>query len=120
LLILFHQLIHKPVLDRTPSMTETLISTLILLQAGVTNPLEYPLCVDNICGRTFALRIKWQPTWGTCSVQSLKEDEAIIKRVKDLFPKDEVFHHCIFQHPSSSVQCVCPNRPLFCRQLPTC
>jgi hypothetical protein len=63
-----------------------------IFQAGVNNPLEYPLCVDTICGRTFALRIKWQPTWGTCSVQSLKEDDTIIKKTKELFPIDEVFH----------------------------
>jgi hypothetical protein len=72
-------------------MTSNIILSSFIFQAGVTNPLEYPLCVDNICGRTFALRIKWQPTWGTCSVQSLKEDDTIIKKTIDQFPKDEVF-----------------------------
>ncbi|KAK2394376.1 replication protein A 70 kDa DNA-binding subunit B [Trifolium repens] len=76
---------------------------LIMIEAGVTNPLEYPLCVDNICGRTFALRVKWQPTWGTCSVQSLKEDEAIINKIKDLFPKDEATSKMMLASPSTAV-----------------
>ncbi|KAK2419876.1 replication protein A 70 kDa DNA-binding subunit B [Trifolium repens] len=56
---------------------------------GVTNPLEYPLCVDKICGRNFAIRTKWQPVWDSCSVQALKEDDAIINKIKELFPNDE-------------------------------
>ncbi|WJX29887.1 hypothetical protein P8452_18484 [Trifolium repens] len=75
---------------------------LIMIEAGVTNPLEYPLCVDNICGRTFALRIKWQPTWGTCSVQSLKEDDTIIKKTIDQFPKDEATSKIILASPSTA------------------
>jgi hypothetical protein len=61
-----------------------------LFQLGVTNPLEYPLCVDKICGRNFAIRTKWQPVWDSCSVQALKEDDAIINKIKELFPNDEV------------------------------
>jgi hypothetical protein len=40
--------------------------------------------------------MKQQPTWGTCPVQSLKEDETIIKKIKDLFPRDEVFRPGLF------------------------
>ncbi|WJX28421.1 hypothetical protein P8452_17141 [Trifolium repens] len=75
---------------------------LIMIEAGVNNPLEYPLCVDTICGRTFALRIKWQPTWGTCSVQSLKEDDTIIKKTKELFPIDEPTSKMICATPSAA------------------
>ncbi|MCI43762.1 hypothetical protein A2U01_0065000, partial [Trifolium medium] len=35
------------------------------------------------------LRAKWQPLWESCSVQGLKEDEAIINKIIELFPKDE-------------------------------
>ncbi|GAU30733.1 hypothetical protein TSUD_145300 [Trifolium subterraneum] len=62
---------------------------LIMAEAGVTNPLEHPLCLDTICGRTFAFRAKWQPLWDTCSVQALKEDDAIVKQIIELFPKNE-------------------------------
>ncbi|KAK2403228.1 hypothetical protein P8452_09298 [Trifolium repens] len=60
-----------------------------LAEDGVTNPLEHPVCFDKICGRTFAFRAKWQPTWDTCSIQALKEDDAIIKKITDLFPNNE-------------------------------
>ncbi|GAU37752.1 hypothetical protein TSUD_102680 [Trifolium subterraneum] len=62
---------------------------LIMAVAGVTNPLEHPLCLDTICGRTFAFRAKWQPLWDTCSVQALKEDDVIVKNLIELFPKNE-------------------------------
>jgi hypothetical protein len=54
------------------------------------------VCFDKICGRTFAFRAKWQPTWDTCSIQALKEDDAIIKKITDLFPNNEVFYSIYF------------------------
>ncbi|WJX53683.1 hypothetical protein P8452_39652 [Trifolium repens] len=61
----------------------------IMVEAGVTNPLEQPLCLDNICGRAFAFRAKWQPLWETLSVQAVKEDAAFINKITDLFPINE-------------------------------
>ncbi|WJX20972.1 hypothetical protein P8452_10451 [Trifolium repens] len=57
---------------------------------GVTNPLAYPMQLDNIGGRNLAVRIKWQRDWPkTCSVQAMKEDDAVIKDILSQFPKDE-------------------------------
>ncbi|KAK2417374.1 replication protein A 70 kDa DNA-binding subunit B [Trifolium repens] len=61
----------------------------VMVEAGVTNPCAYPVSFDSLCGRTFAIRTKWQPQWDSCSVQGLKEDDAIIQKIKDLFPNNE-------------------------------
>ncbi|KAK2404179.1 hypothetical protein QL285_053544 [Trifolium repens] len=62
-----------------------------MLQEGVTNPLEYPYCFDKLRGRTLACRIKTQRgAWDNCSVQGVKEDDTLIAKIKELFPKDEV------------------------------
>jgi hypothetical protein len=46
--------------------------------------------LDNIGGRNLAVRIKWQRDWPkTCSVQAMKEDDAVIKDILSQFPKDE-------------------------------
>jgi hypothetical protein len=65
----------------------------------VTNPLEQPVCLDNICGRSFAFRANWQPLWDTLSVPALKEDTAFINKIIDLFPINEViFSFCYFHN----------------------
>ncbi|WJX76061.1 hypothetical protein P8452_59523 [Trifolium repens] len=61
----------------------------VMVQAGVTNPCAYPVTLDSLCGRSFAIRTKWQPAWDSCSVQGVKEDDAIIQKIKDMFPNNE-------------------------------
>jgi hypothetical protein len=59
----------------------------------VTNPLECPYCLDNLRGRTLVCRIKTQRgAWDNCSVQGVKEDDTLIAKIKEQFPKDQVFY----------------------------
>ncbi|KAK2448277.1 hypothetical protein QL285_007560 [Trifolium repens] len=62
-----------------------------MVQEGVTNPLEYPYCMDKLRGRTLACRIKTQRgAWDNCSVQGVKEDDTLIAKIKEQFPVDQV------------------------------
>ncbi|MCI06600.1 replication factor-A carboxy-terminal domain protein [Trifolium medium] len=45
--------------------------------------------LDDIGGRNLAVRLKWQPFWKSCSVQAVKEDDAVIQDILSQFPKDE-------------------------------
>lgn len=62
----------------------------MMSQAGVTNPLEYPILLDQLEKRVVVCKVKWQPTWDNCSVQAVKEDDGVIEKIKNLFPKDHV------------------------------
>ncbi|GAU49502.1 hypothetical protein TSUD_287320 [Trifolium subterraneum] len=55
---------------------------------GDTLPLRCPDSRETnaINLRTFAFRAKWQRSWDTFSVQALKEDGAIVKKIIELFP----------------------------------
>lgn len=61
----------------------------VMTEAGVTNPLEYPVHLDQLENREFVCKVKWQPTWDSCSVQAIKEDEGLVEKIKALFPKTE-------------------------------
>ncbi|WJX79778.1 hypothetical protein P8452_62863 [Trifolium repens] len=60
-----------------------------MVEAGVTNPLEYPLDVDNCTRRKLACRIKLQPNFNNYSVQAVKVDEEVIKKIEAQFPINE-------------------------------
>lgn len=60
----------------------------VVTEAGVTNPLEYPILLDQLEHRNVC-KVKWQPTWDSCSVQAIKEDEGLVEKIKALFPKTE-------------------------------
>jgi hypothetical protein len=56
----------------------------------VRNPLEYPLVLDKIGGRTLACKVKLQQNWGNYSVSQARGDDVIIEKIRDQFPKNEV------------------------------
>jgi hypothetical protein len=56
----------------------------------VRDPLEYPLTLDKIGGRTLACKIKLQQNWGNYSVTQAKGDDVIIEKIRQQFPKNEV------------------------------
>lgn len=56
------------------------------IQAGVTNRLEFPMIMDDLAGKTFVFKVKWQPRWKSCSVVCFKEGTAFINQVRAKFP----------------------------------
>ncbi|XP_058727010.1 uncharacterized protein LOC131598426 [Vicia villosa] len=50
-----------------------------LIEAGVTDPLDFPVALDALVGKTMVFKVKWQPDWENGSVMSILEDD-IVKR----------------------------------------
>ncbi|XP_058778663.1 uncharacterized protein LOC131652733 [Vicia villosa] len=50
-----------------------------LIEAGITDPLEFPAALDTLVGMTMVFKVKWQPDWDNGSVMSILEDD-IVKR----------------------------------------
>ncbi|PNY01098.1 hypothetical protein L195_g024386 [Trifolium pratense] len=61
----------------------------MMVEGGITNPLVYPVQLDNFMKKTLACKIKLQLPWGNYSVQGAKADQTIIQKVLDHFPKNE-------------------------------
>lgn len=57
-----------------------------MIEAGITNRLEYPMLMDNIGPKTLAFKIKWQPKWKTISVVSYREGDVLAQLVRSKFP----------------------------------
>ncbi|KAL5078332.1 hypothetical protein RYX36_017316, partial [Vicia faba] len=36
--------------------------------AGIDDPLEFPLALDQLLSLEMAFKVKWQPQWNNCSV----------------------------------------------------
>ncbi|KAK2358301.1 hypothetical protein QL285_095496 [Trifolium repens] len=53
-----------------------------MLADGVTDRLEYPLLLDEMMGRTFAFRVRWQKEWNQCSVLECKDSNVLVKRLQ--------------------------------------
>ncbi|KAK2370884.1 hypothetical protein QL285_083889 [Trifolium repens] len=53
-----------------------------MLEDGVTDPLEYPENFDEMMGRTFAFRVKWQKDWKACSVLECKDSKVLVSRIQ--------------------------------------
>ncbi|WJX39532.1 hypothetical protein P8452_27064 [Trifolium repens] len=60
-----------------------------MVEIEVRNPLEYPLVLDKIGGRTLACKVKLQQNWGNYSVSQARGDDVIIEKIRDQFPKNE-------------------------------
>lgn len=58
-----------------------------MIQAGITNRLEYPLMMDGLAGKNFVAKVKWQPRWKTFSVVCLKVEPELFAKVITKFPK---------------------------------
>lgn len=51
-------------------------------QAGIIDPLEFPLAPDSMLGLKFAFKVKWQPCWGSSSVVQLLRYKELIKHLE--------------------------------------
>ncbi|RHN78616.1 putative non-specific serine/threonine protein kinase [Medicago truncatula] len=58
-----------------------------MIQAGITNRLEYPMLMDSIGGKTMAFKIKWQPKCKTISVVCYRQGDVLAKLVSSKFPE---------------------------------
>ncbi|KAI5409620.1 hypothetical protein KIW84_055161 [Lathyrus oleraceus] len=53
-----------------------------MIHPGIDDPLEFPLALDDMLDLEFALKVKWQPRWDSCSVVMILRDELFIKQLK--------------------------------------
>ncbi|XP_058727793.1 uncharacterized protein LOC131599472 [Vicia villosa] len=44
-----------------------------MLEAGITDPLEFPLVLDDLVGLDMAFKVKWQPSWDNATVVSISD-----------------------------------------------
>ncbi|RHN53216.1 putative nucleic acid-binding protein [Medicago truncatula] len=61
-----------------------------MIQAGITNRLEYPMLLDGIGEKTYVFKVKWQPKWKTTSVVCYRDADALVNLVKAKFPNAKV------------------------------
>ncbi|WJX40939.1 hypothetical protein P8452_28362 [Trifolium repens] len=55
---------------------------LTIFQDGFDDPLDYPRELDEMMGRTFAFRIKWQQEWRQGSVIEIKDSRDLVKKIQ--------------------------------------
>jgi hypothetical protein len=51
-------------------------------QDGFDDPLDYPNDLDEMMGRTFAFRIKWQKDWRQGSVLEIKDNKEFVQKLQ--------------------------------------
>ncbi|XP_058736051.1 uncharacterized protein LOC131608135 isoform X3 [Vicia villosa] len=54
-----------------------------MLEAGITDPLEFPLALDGLVGLKLVFKVKWQPSWNNATVVSIYDDKAAFKQLED-------------------------------------
>ncbi|XP_058734329.1 uncharacterized protein LOC131606060 [Vicia villosa] len=59
-----------------------------LLEAGITDPLEFPVALDALVGMTMVFKVKWQPDWENASVMSIFEDDTVKKDILRSFGQE--------------------------------
>ncbi|XP_058731680.1 uncharacterized protein LOC131623307 isoform X2 [Vicia villosa] len=53
-----------------------------MIQAGIHDPLEFPLALDAMLNLEMAFKVKWHPRWKNCSVVMILRDDPFIKQLK--------------------------------------
>ncbi|XP_058741854.1 replication protein A 70 kDa DNA-binding subunit B-like [Vicia villosa] len=51
-----------------------------MIHAGITDPLDFPLKLDAMLDLDLALRVRWQPSWDSCSVIRFIDDKLFVKQ----------------------------------------
>ncbi|XP_058788518.1 uncharacterized protein LOC131662683 [Vicia villosa] len=51
-----------------------------MIQAGITDPLDFSLKLDAMLDLDLALRVRWQPSWDSCSVIMFVDDKPFVKQ----------------------------------------
>ncbi|XP_058788369.1 uncharacterized protein LOC131662571 [Vicia villosa] len=54
-----------------------------MIKAGIHDPLEFPLALDQMLDRKMAFKIKWQPQWKNASVVMLLKNDPFVKELSD-------------------------------------
>ncbi|XP_058776865.1 uncharacterized protein LOC131651214 [Vicia villosa] len=61
-----------------------------MIQAGITDPLDFPLALDQLLKLEMAMKVKWHPRWKNCSVVMIIKNDPIIQQLKEKWGTDEV------------------------------
>ncbi|XP_058774600.1 uncharacterized protein LOC131648886 [Vicia villosa] len=61
-----------------------------MIKAGIHDPLEFPLALDQMLDRKMDFKIKWQPWWKNASVVMLLKNDPFVKELADQFDTDEM------------------------------
>ncbi|CAI8584089.1 unnamed protein product [Vicia faba] len=61
----------------------------IEIQAGIDDPLESPLALDQLLNLEMAFKVKWQLHWNNCSVMRILRNEPFIRKLKAPWDIDE-------------------------------
>ncbi|KAL5063752.1 hypothetical protein RYX36_025489 [Vicia faba] len=56
-----------------------------MIEAGLHDPLEFPLAPDQVLDVKMYFKVKWQPRWKNCSVVMLLKNDPFIKQLSDQF-----------------------------------
>jgi hypothetical protein len=63
----------------------------LFVQIGCPDAVDYPDDLDDIMGRKFAFRVKWQPGWGgQGSVVHCKDSPELVSKIQEHLPVAEV------------------------------
>ncbi|XP_058748505.1 uncharacterized protein LOC131621467 [Vicia villosa] len=60
-----------------------------MIQAGITDPLDFPLALDQLLKLEMAMKVKWHPRWKNCSVVMIIKNDPIIQQLKEKWGTDE-------------------------------
>ncbi|XP_058776686.1 uncharacterized protein LOC131651016 [Vicia villosa] len=61
-----------------------------MIKAGIHDPLEFPLALDQMLDCKMAFKVKWQPRWKNASVVMLLKNDPFVKELADQFDTDEM------------------------------
>ncbi|XP_058745814.1 uncharacterized protein LOC131618652 [Vicia villosa] len=61
-----------------------------MIKAGIHDPLEFPLVLDQMLDCKMAFKVKWQPRWKNASVVMLLKNDPFVKELADQFDTDEM------------------------------
>ncbi|XP_058769374.1 uncharacterized protein LOC131643240 [Vicia villosa] len=61
-----------------------------MIQAGITDPLDFPLALDQLLKLEMAMKVKWYPRWKNCSVVMIIKNDPIIQQLKEKWGTDEI------------------------------
>ncbi|KAL5064194.1 hypothetical protein RYX36_025931 [Vicia faba] len=62
-----------------------------MIEAGINDPLEFPLALDVMLGLKFAFKVKWHPRFGTCSVVQFLKDKKLIAQLEGAVDGDGTY-----------------------------
>jgi hypothetical protein len=77
----------------------------IFSQIGCSDAVDYPDDLDDIMGRKFAFRVKWQPGWGgQGSVVHCKDSQELVAKIQEHLPVAEVLLSYLFKFIYNTLQ----------------